>query len=170
MQESAGIAYSFISSNLDKYKADPEFFDKAFVHMHVPDGATPKDGPSAGITMATSLLSLARQEPIKTPLAMTGELSLTGQVLPVGGIREKVVAARRLGIKTLIIPEDNTKDYNELPDYLKQGMTLHFAKHFDDVARLTFNIRSQSPAYKAHLQKTEKNPSASSTPVTEVNC
>ncbi|MEA1989261.1 MAG: endopeptidase La [Pseudomonadota bacterium] len=151
MQESAGIAYSFISSNLDKYKADPEFFDKAFVHLHVPDGATPKDGPSAGVTMATALLSLARDEAIKTPLAMTGELSLTGLVLPVGGIREKVIAAKRIGIKELILPEDNRKDYQELPDYLQEGMTVHFAKHFDDVARLTFNIRTKSLALKTFL-------------------
>jgi len=153
MQESAGIAYSFITSNLEKYKADPEFFDKAFVHLHVPDGATPKDGPSAGITMATALLSLARNEAIKTPLAMTGELSLTGQILPVGGIREKVIAARRVGIKQLILPEDNRKDYEELPDYLKKGMQLQFAKHFDEVARLTFAIRSQSNALKQHLTR-----------------
>ncbi|BCN93764.1 Lon protease [Thiomicrorhabdus immobilis] len=151
MQESAGIAYSFISSNLDKYKADPEFFDKAFVHLHVPDGATPKDGPSAGVTMATALLSLARDEAIKTPLAMTGELSLTGLVLPVGGIREKVIAAKRIGIKELILPEDNRKDYQELPGYLQEGMTVHFAKHFDEVARLTFNVRSKSLALKTYL-------------------
>jgi len=151
MQESAGIAYSFISSNLDKYKADPEFFDKAFVHLHVPDGATPKDGPSAGVTMATALLSLARDEAIKTPLAMTGELSLTGLVLPVGGIREKVIAAKRIGIKELILPEDNRKDYQELPDYLQEGMTVHFAKHFDEVARLTFNVRTKSLALKTYL-------------------
>lgn len=151
MQESAGIAYSYISSNLEKYKADPEFFDKAFVHLHVPDGATPKDGPSAGVTMATALLSLARDEPIKTPLAMTGELSLTGQVLPVGGIREKVIAAKRIGIKTLILPDENRKDFNELPDYLKEGVEIHFAKHFDDVARLTFNVRTKSKALKDYL-------------------
>lgn len=151
MQESAGIAYSFISSNLEKYKADPEFFDKAFVHLHVPDGATPKDGPSAGVTMATALLSLARDEAIKTPLAMTGELSLTGLVLPVGGIREKVIAAKRIGIKELILPEDNRKDFQELPDYLQEGITVHFAKHFDDVARLTFNIRTKSLALKTFL-------------------
>ncbi len=153
MQESASIAYSYIASNLDKYKADPEFFDKAFVHLHVPDGATPKDGPSAGITMATALLSLARDEAIKKPLAMTGELSLTGQVLPVGGIREKVIAARRIGIREIILPEENRKDYDELPDYLKEGVTIHFAKHFDDVAKLTFQIRSKSKALKAYLTK-----------------
>ncbi|QCU91157.1 endopeptidase La [Thiomicrorhabdus sediminis] len=157
MQESAGIAYSFIASNLQKYKADPEFFDKAFVHLHVPDGATPKDGPSAGVTMATALLSLARDEAIKTPLAMTGELSLNGLVLPVGGIREKVIAARRLGIKELILPEDNRKDYLELPDYLKEDMNTHFAKHFDDVARLTFNIRSKSQALKTYLAHKVEN-------------
>lgn len=156
MQESAGIAYSFISSNLEKYKADPEFFDKAFVHLHVPDGATPKDGPSAGVTMATALLSLARDESIKSPLAMTGELSLTGQVLPVGGIREKVIASRRIGIKEVILPEDNRKDFEELPDYLKEEMKVHFAKHFDDVARLTFNVRSKSLALKTYLAHKEE--------------
>ncbi|MPQ77129.1 endopeptidase La [Hydrogenovibrio sp. JE_KL2] len=157
MQESAGIAYSYISSNLEKYKADPEFFDKAFVHLHVPDGATPKDGPSAGVTMATALLSLARNEPIKTQLAMTGELSLTGLVLPVGGIREKVIAAKRIGIKTLILPDENRKDFNELPDYLKEGVEIHFAKHFDDVAKLTFNIRSKSKALKDYLDRQVSN-------------
>jgi ATP-dependent Lon protease len=91
MKESAEIAYSYISSHLKLYKADAKFFDEAFVHLHVPEGATPKDGPSAGITMATALLSLARNEKISRPLAMTGELTLTGQVLPVGGIREKVM-------------------------------------------------------------------------------
>ncbi|UQB42951.1 endopeptidase La [Thiomicrospira microaerophila] len=149
MQESAGIAYSYIASHLDKFKADPKFFDEAFVHLHVPDGATPKDGPSAGITMATALLSLARNEAIKSPIAMTGELSLTGHVLPVGGIREKVIAAKRVGIKELILPEDNRKDFNELPDYLKADMQVHFAKLFDDVAKLTFNIRAKSAALRA---------------------
>ncbi len=156
MQESANIAYSFISAHLQTYKADPEFFDKAFVHLHVPDGATPKDGPSAGITMATALLSLARGEPVRHTLAMTGELSLTGQVLPVGGIREKVIAARRAGIKFIILPEDNRKDFDELPDYLKDGLDVHFARHYDDVARLAFNIRAKSPALKAWLEKEAK--------------
>lgn len=165
MQESAGIAYSYISSNLDKYKADPKFFDEAFVHLHVPDGATPKDGPSAGITMATALLSLARGEAVKTPLAMTGELSLTGQVLPVGGIREKVIAAKRIGLKELILPEDNRKDYNELPDYLKTDLTVHFAKVFDDVAKLTFNIRMKSAELKKAQQKAEKTLTEKPTPV-----
>ena len=163
MQESAGIAYSYISSNLDKYKADKEFFDEAFVHLHVPDGATPKDGPSAGITMATALLSLARGEAVKTPLAMTGELSLTGQVLPVGGIREKVIAARRIGLKELILPDDNRKDYNELPDYLKTDLSVHFAKRFEDVAKLAFNVRTKSPALLAAEAESKKTENKSAT-------
>ena len=142
MQESAGIAYSFISANLKSFKADPTFFDKAFVHIHVPDGTTPKDGPSAGITIATALLSLARGEPVKLPVAMTGELSLTGQVLAVGGIREKVIAARRIGIKTLIIPAENKKDFDELPSYLQEGMIMHFVTKFTDVAKLIFEPSS----------------------------
>jgi ATP-dependent Lon protease len=138
MKESAEIAYSYISSHLKPYKADVKFFDEAFVHLHVPEGATPKDGPSAGITMATALLSLARNAQIDRPLAMTGELTLTGQVLPVGGIREKVIAAKRVGIHELILPAANRPDFERLPDYVKAGLSAHFVKHYRDVARLVF--------------------------------
>lgn len=141
MQESANIAYSYISANLRRYKGDAKFFDEAFVHLHVPDGATPKDGPSAGITMATALLSLARNEKLKETVAMTGELSLTGHVLPVGGIREKIIAAKRVGIKNIIIPFDNKHDFDEMPDYLKEGLTMNFVKHFEDVVKLVFEPR-----------------------------
>ncbi|MDX5299615.1 MAG: AAA family ATPase, partial [Gammaproteobacteria bacterium] len=138
MKESAEIAYSYISSHLKQYKGDPAFFEKSFVHLHVPEGATPKDGPSAGITMATALLSLARREAPHLPIAMTGELTLTGQVLPVGGIREKVIAARRQKIHTLILPEANQGDFEELPDYLKEGLSVHFAQHYHDVFKICF--------------------------------
>ncbi|MBN7770691.1 endopeptidase La [Marinobacter daepoensis] len=138
MKESAEIAYSFVSSNLKRFKGDPAFFDKSFVHLHVPEGATPKDGPSAGITMATALLSIARKEAPQQNLAMTGELTLTGQVLPVGGIREKVIAARRQKISNLILPEANRGDYEELPDYLKEGISVNFAKHYNDVFQVCF--------------------------------
>lgn len=138
MRESAEIAYSYICANLKGYKADPEFFDKAFVHLHVPEGATPKDGPSAGVTLASALLSLARNQTPRKSMAMTGELTLTGQVLPVGGIREKVIAARRQSIHELILPEDNRGEYEELPDYLKKGMQIYFASHFRDVANRLF--------------------------------
>ncbi len=133
MKESAAIAYSYVIANLERYRADREFFDEAQVHLHVPAGATPKDGPSAGITMATALLSLALQRRVPLGLAMTGELTLTGQVLPVGGIREKVIAARRAKLKRLVLPAANERDYDELPGYLKEGLTVTFAAHFNDV-------------------------------------
>jgi ATP-dependent Lon protease len=138
MRESAEIAYSFISSHIKEFKGDDTFFQKAFIHLHVPEGATPKDGPSAGVTMATALLSLALGKQIRGPLAMTGELTLTGKVLPVGGIREKVIAARRLKIMELIVPFDNQRDINELPDYIKEGMTIHFAEKYKDIQKLIF--------------------------------
>ena len=138
MRESAEIAYSFIAANLDRFDGDPEFFDQAFVHLHVPEGATPKDGPSAGITMATALLSLARNERMQRPVAMTGELTLTGRVLPVGGIREKIIAARRSGIKEIILPEDVRGEFDELPDFVCKDMTFHFVSDYEGVAALVF--------------------------------
>ncbi len=138
MKESAEIAYSFISSHLKELKCSVDFFDKAFIHVHFPEGATPKDGPSAGVTMATALLSLARNKKIPRLLAMTGELTLTGQVLAVGGIREKVIAARRIRIMEVILPEANRKDYEELPEHIRNGMTVHFARQYKDVAAVVF--------------------------------
>ena len=139
MKESAEIAYSYIISHLKEFKGNAEFFDKAFVHLHVPEGATPKDGPSAGVSMASALLSLARNEAPKKGVAMTGELTLTGQVLAIGGVREKVIAARRQKIMELILPDANKGHYEELPDYLKKGLTIHFAKHYKDVAKVLFH-------------------------------
>ncbi len=138
MRESAEIAYSYISSHLKEYEGDPAFFDEAFVHLHVPEGATPKDGPSAGVTMASALLSLARGQRIRRPLAMTGELTLTGHVLPVGGIREKVIAARRTRIMELILPDANEGDFEELPEHIRDGVTAHFVKHYREVVPLLF--------------------------------
>jgi ATP-dependent Lon protease len=138
MKESAEIAYSYISSHLKEYKGDLKFFDEAFVHLHLPEGATPKDGPSAGVTMATALLSLARNQKITRPLAMTGELTLTGEVLAIGGVREKVIAARRVKIMELIMPEANRRDFDELPDHIKAGVKVHFARQFKDVVKVVF--------------------------------
>ncbi|MFP5417647.1 MAG: endopeptidase La [Gammaproteobacteria bacterium] len=138
MRESAEIAYSYVASHLKTYDAESTFFDTSFVHLHVPEGATPKDGPSAGVTMATALLSLAKHARIRRPLAMTGELTLTGQVLPVGGIREKVIAARRIGIPELILPDGNRRDFEKLPDHIRAGLTVHFAKRYQDVAEVVF--------------------------------
>ena len=140
MQESAEIAYSYITSNLARFGADEAFFDKAFVHLHVPEGAVPKDGPSAGISMATALLSLALGR-APAAMAMTGELTLTGEVLPIGGVREKLLAAKRLGIGEVILPKANEVDVGELPASVPEGLVLHYAAHFKDVARLMFGIR-----------------------------
>ena len=139
MRESAEIAYSYIASHLQAFEGAPEFFDEAFVHLHVPEGATPKDGPSAGITMATALLSLARNKRARGPLAMTGELTLTGQVLPVGGIREKVIAARRIGIAELILPAANEGDFAELPEHLRKGLHVRFVARYRDVVDVVFS-------------------------------
>ena len=138
MKESAEIAYSYVGAHLASFGAKSDELDNSFVHIHVPEGATPKDGPSAGITLATALLSLARQQPLKRDLAMTGELTLTGDVLAVGGIREKVVAARRVGIRELILPAACKGDYQELPDYIRKGLSVHFVRTFPEVAALCF--------------------------------
>ena len=138
MRESAEIAMSYVSSHLDDFGAPADFFDQAHVHLHVPEGATPKDGPSAGVTMATALLSLARGKRPRKHLAMTGELTLTGEVLAVGGIREKVVAARRNGIRTMLLPEANRGDFEELPEHLRKGLTVHFASRYRDVHEVAF--------------------------------
>ena len=138
MVESADIAYSYIMAHLEHYGAKADFFDERFVHIHVPAGATPKDGPSAGVTMATALLSMILKKPVRKHLAMTGELTLTGQVLPIGGVKEKVIAARRSGCKILIFPEANRKDFDELPDYLKKGLVVQFAGRFEDIYQYIF--------------------------------
>ncbi|UZK03491.1 endopeptidase La [Venatoribacter cucullus] len=138
MKESAEIAYSFAAGHAQQFGGDAAFFDQRFIHLHVPEGATPKDGPSAGVTMTTALVSLMLNKRIKRPLAMTGELTLTGQVLPVGGIREKVIAARRSKIMEVILPEANRRDYDELPDHIRKGMTAHFANNYQDVFEVVF--------------------------------
>ena len=138
MVESSEIAYSYVMSHLKDYGAREDFFQEHFVHLHVPAGATPKDGPSAGVTMATALISMVRDQAVVSRLAMTGELTLTGRVLSIGGLKEKVIAARRAGCKTLIFPDENRGDFERLPDYLKKGFKVYFAGHFPDVYRIAF--------------------------------
>lgn len=143
MKESSEIAWSYLHSAIHKYAPEYTFFEKAQVHIHIPEGATPKDGPSAGITMVTALMSLLLDTPVLDDLGMTGEITLTGRVLPIGGVKEKLVAARRSGLKTLIFPRENLRDYDELADYIKKGIAIHFVDHYDEVFRLAF------PALKA---------------------
>jgi ATP-dependent Lon protease len=139
MKESAEIAYSFLLSQVDTCGIDPKFFEESFIHIHVPAGATPKDGPSAGVTMTSALLSLALSKKIRDGIAMTGEITLTGEVLPVGGIREKIIAARRAGVFEIILPHANRRDFEELPDHVKEGVTAHFAREYKDVRELLWH-------------------------------
>jgi len=138
MQESSDIAFSFIMANASRYGVVDGFYDKRSIHLHAPAGATPKDGPSAGITIATVLLSLALNRAPRT-VAMTGELTLIGQVLPIGGLREKLLAAKRMHIYEVIVPEMNRCDVEEFPDHVAKGMTIHYASHYDQVKEIVFS-------------------------------
>ncbi|WP_435139716.1 endopeptidase La [Formosa sp. A9] len=136
MRESATIAMEYIKANAEELNLSPEVFDKYNVHIHVPEGATPKDGPSAGITMLTSLVSLFTQRKVKNSLAMTGEITLRGKVLPVGGIKEKILAAKRARIKDILLCEENRRDIEEIkPEYLK-GLTFHYVTEMSDVLKI----------------------------------
>jgi ATP-dependent Lon protease len=138
MKESSQIAWTFLHSTVNKYAPGIPFFEKSQVHVHIPEGATPKDGPSAGITMVTSMLSLLLNEPVLEDLGMTGELTLTGKILPIGGVKEKIIAAKRSGAKVLIFPKENQRDYDELPPYVKKGIHVHFVKDYSEVYRVAF--------------------------------
>ncbi|KAF8863215.1 lon protease-like protein [Acephala macrosclerotiorum] len=158
MKESTVIAYSFAKSVMASKFPKNHFFDKAKVHLHCPEGAVQKDGPSAGITMATSLLSLALNQPLDPTIAMTGELTVTGKVLRIGGLREKTVAARRAGSKRIIFPADNISDWLELPDNIKEGIEGHPAKWYSDVFDLVFpnvNAEEANNLWKEQLAKTK---------------
>jgi ATP-dependent Lon protease len=133
MQESVQAAYSYIRSRAIQFGIKPPFFDKRDIHVHVPEGATPKDGPSAGIAMATSIVSAITGIPIRRDIAMTGEITLRGRVLPIGGLKEKLLAALRAGITTVIIPKDNEKDLIEIPANVKKGLTIVPVSHVDEV-------------------------------------
>jgi ATP-dependent Lon protease len=138
MKESSEIAWSYLESAINKYAPKSPFFAKARVHIHIPEGATPKDGPSAGATMVTALLSLLLDKPVKENLGMTGEITLTGCILPIGGVKEKIVAARRSKLKTLIFPKGNLRDFDELPAYIKAGIDFHFVEHYDEIFPIAF--------------------------------
>lgn len=138
MNESSEISLTYARLFVSELDEQNAFLDDARMHLNVPEGAVPKDGPSAGVTMTTALISLALDRPVRNDLAMTGELTLTGKVLKVGGIKDKVIAARRERVSTLLLPRQNQADYAEMKDYLKSGLTAHFIDHFDDVYQLAF--------------------------------
>ena len=136
MQESARAALSYVRSNSEKFGIDEELLQKSDIHIHVPEGAVPKDGPSAGITICTSLISLLTSQKVKRDVAMTGEVTLTGRILPIGGLKEKILAAKRARIKTIIIPEKNRDDVKEIPAVILKGVHLQYAKTLKDVVKM----------------------------------
>ena len=135
MQESAQAAFSYIRSRADKLNIDPEFYKKYDIHIHVPEGATPKDGPSAGITMATALVSALTGRAVRKDVGMTGEITLRGRVLPIGGLKEKSLSAHRAGITTIIIPAENERDIEDIPDSVLEDLTFIKVKHLDEVLK-----------------------------------
>ncbi|XP_005682567.3 PREDICTED: lon protease homolog, mitochondrial [Capra hircus] len=138
MKESARIAYTFARAFLMQHDASNKFLVTSHIHLHVPEGATPKDGPSAGCTIVTALLSLALDRPVRQNLAMTGEVSLTGKVLPVGGIKEKTIAAKRAGVTCIVLPAENKKDFYDLAAFITEGLEVHFVEHYREIFDIAF--------------------------------
>ncbi|XP_061457847.1 lon protease homolog, mitochondrial [Rhineura floridana] len=138
MKESAKIAYTFAQAFLMQRVPGNDFLVTSHLHLHVPEGATPKDGPSAGCTIVTALLSLAMNRPVRQNVAMTGEVSLTGKILPVGGIKEKTIAAKRAGVSCMILPLENKKDFCDLAEFITEGLEVHFVEHYDDIFDIVF--------------------------------
>ena len=164
MKESATAALTYIRSHTDILGLDEDFHKKTDIHVHVPAGAIPKDGPSAGVSMFTAMLSLLTGKPVVDKLAMTGEITLRGNVLPIGGVKEKVTAAHRSGIKTIILPDHNKKDLEDIPDHIKKDLTFHFAHEMMDVIDVALpglNGRKKKPVKKTTKKSTSKIKKAS---------
>ena len=138
MKESSSAAWSLIRSRLDQFGLRDDLLNRRDLHVHIPAGAVPKDGPSAGLAIALSILSTLLQEPVRQDIAVTGEITLTGRVLAVGGIREKVLAAHRAGIRQIVLPAPNRKDECDLPENVRSDLELHYVSHLDEASRLVF--------------------------------
>ena len=151
MQESARAALSYVRSRAASLKIPSEFFNKFDIHMHIPSGAQPKDGPSAGVTMATSLVSLISGRKVKPQIGMTGEITLRGQVLAIGGVKEKVLAAHRNGLTTVILPKRNEQDIDDVPDEIRNSMKFIFAESVEDV--IDAALEKAKPAEKDKSKK-----------------
>jgi ATP-dependent Lon protease len=148
MQESAQAAMSYVRSRAVELGLEKDFYQKIDVHLHVPEGAIPKDGPSAGITMATSLVSALIRVPVRHDLAMTGEITLRGRILPIGGLKEKVLAAHRGGIKTVLVPEENEKDIEDIPSTILKSVSLILVSHMDEVLKKALILTDPESLFK----------------------
>jgi ATP-dependent Lon protease len=135
MQESAQAAMSYVRARAERFGIDKKFSENSDIHIHLPEGAIPKDGPSAGVTMATAIVSALARIPVRKDVAMTGEITLRGRVLPIGGLKEKVLAAHRAGIRTILIPKDNRKDLKEIPKRIRESLRMVRVEFVDDVLR-----------------------------------
>jgi ATP-dependent Lon protease len=158
MQESAQAGLSYLKSRANLLGIDPEVFDRLDIHLHLPEGAIPKDGPSAGITMTTAVISAFTGRPIFKDVAMTGEITLRGRVLPIGGLRDKVLAAHRAGIKTVIIPERNTKDLVDVPKQVQKDLKIIPVNHMDQVLEIALSKEVVSEPPKPRSNKKEEPP------------
>ncbi len=165
MQESVQAAYSYIRSKATQFGIKPPFFDKRDIHVHVPEGATPKDGPSAGIAMATSIVSAITGIPIRRDIAMTGEITLRGRVLPIGGLKEKLLAALRAGITTVVIPKENEKDLVEIPANVKQGLKIIPVSHVDEVIGHALSRKPEPIDWAEATEELPPAPDAARTPL-----
>jgi ATP-dependent Lon protease len=168
MQESAKAALSYVRAKAEHLGIDEGFFANMDIHLHVPAGAIPKDGPSAGITMAAALASLLSRRPVKKEVAMTGEITLSGHVLPIGGVKEKILAAKRAGIKTVILPKKNEKDLTEVEEEIKQGLKFVFAENIDRVLETALSERQQEKATKRKRKATKKKSAAKKKPAAKM--
>jgi ATP-dependent Lon protease len=156
MQESAQAALSFVKSRAVSLKIDPKIFEEVDIHLHIPEGAIPKDGPSAGITMATALLSAFTERRVYKEIGMTGEITLRGNILPIGGVREKILAAHRSGLKTILLPEKNEKDLVEVPKKVRGDLDIKFVKHMDEVIKIALHKEAERTNVSLNLEEKKK--------------
>jgi ATP-dependent Lon protease len=166
MKESITAAMAYVRSRSIDFGIKPTMFDQRDIHVHVPEGATPKDGPSAGIGMATALVSVMTGIPVRNDIAMTGEITLRGRVLPIGGLKEKLLAALRGGIKTVLIPEENVRDLAEIPDIVKNGMEIIPVSRMDEVIKRAL-VREPEPILWDFDAEAAKAPVVEADPVDE---
>jgi ATP-dependent Lon protease len=160
MQESVSAAMSYVRSRSTSFGIKPTLFEKRDLHVHVPEGATPKDGPSAGIAMATSIVSVLTGIPVRRDVAMTGEITLRGRVLPIGGLKEKLLAAMRAGIKTVFIPKENEKDLADIPDSVKKGLDINPVSHVDEVIMRALARKPEAIAWEEPVEAPPQKPEA----------
>lgn len=157
MQESGQAALTYIKSRAAALKIDLEVFERMDIHVHMPEGAIPKDGPSAGITMATAIISALTGRPVFKHVGMTGEITLRGRILPIGGVREKVLAAHRAGLKTVVLPEKNAKDLSELPKTARSQLKIVLVKHMDEVLEVALSDEVIQPPPRPRKSSREDN-------------